>query len=146
MIEHIKVTGRPVIILYDENGNEKTRREVDNLVVTVGKNWIAGSLLDTGDPAVMSHMAVGSGTTAPVIGDTTLETEEARVALSSTSNTDNKTTFSATFDPGVGTAILTEAAIFNAASNGTMLARVTFAAIAKNANDTLSIAWDITIN
>jgi hypothetical protein len=39
-----------------------------------------------------------------------------------------------------------EAAIFNAASAGTMLCRTTFAVVNKGANDGMSITWTITVS
>lgn len=51
----------------------------------------------------------------------------------------------ATFGPGVGTAAITEAGIFNAASAGTMLARTAFPVINKGALDTLTLTWKVTV-
>jgi hypothetical protein len=52
--------------------------------------------------------------------------------------------FQATFPAGTGTGALTEAAILNAASAGTMLNRVVFSVINKGALDSLTITWKIT--
>lgn len=51
--------------------------EVHNLVVTVGKGWMAqqlGNLQSVG----VTYSAIGTGTNTPVIGDTQLQTEAAR--------------------------------------------------------------------
>jgi hypothetical protein len=72
------------------------------------------------------------------------------VALTSTTQVTTTVTgdaiqYVATFPAGSGTAALTEAGIFNAASVGTMMARTVFAVINKGALDTLTITWKITI-
>jgi hypothetical protein len=141
----IKMTGDLKIVLTDENGQIKHEQEVKNLVVTVGKNLIASRLKDTTDGA-MSHMAIGSGTTAAANADTTLGTELGRVSLTSTTVTNNNVAYVATFPAGTGTGAVTEAGLFNASSSGTMLCRTVFSVINKGAADTLGITWTVTVN
>lgn len=143
--EFIKASGKLQIVLTDKDGNIKEQREIKNLVVTVGKNFIASRMVGA-TANVMSHMAVGSGTTAAAPGDTTLGTELGRVALSSNTATDNVVTQTATFLAGVGTGAITEAGVFNAASAGTMLCRTVFAVVNKGANDAMSITWTVTVS
>jgi hypothetical protein len=101
---------------------------------------------DTTD-AAMSHMAVGSGTTAAAAGDTALETQiGSRVSLTSTTVTSNAVAYVATFAAGTGTGAITEAGIFNADTSGTMLCRTVFSVVNKGADDTLQITWTITLN
>lgn len=130
---------------YNKDGVLVQEESAHNLVVTAGKNWIAGRIDDT-PPTGMSHMAVGTGTTSPAVGDTTLETELDRNALDSVVNSSNTTTYTCTWAAGDGTGALTEAGILNAAGGGTLLARVTFAVVNKAADDTIVIVWDVTIN
>jgi len=143
----IKMTGTLKLVLTDENGNIKQEEEVKNLVVTVGKNFIASRMKDATATA-MSHMEVGTGTTAAAVGDTALQTPVAssRVALTSTTVTTNSVAYVATFPAGTGTGALTEAGIFNAASSGTLLCRTVFSVINKGAADTLGITWTVTVN
>ena len=145
--DEVKLTGRLNIVLTDENGNVKEEVNVDNLVVTGGKGFIASRMKDA-TAAVMSHMAVGTGAVAPAVGDTTLGAEIAssRTALTSTTVTTNSVAYVCTFGTGVGTGAVTEAGIFNAASVGTMLCRTTFSVINKGASDTLTITWTVTVN
>ena len=145
MEEFLKATGKLDIILKDSDGNIKQELHVPNLVVTVGKDFIARRMVGTSSP-VMSHMAVGTDTTAPVSTNTTLGKEIARVALSSATATANTIAYSATFPVGTGTGSITEAGIFNAASSGTLLCRTTFAVVNKGPADVLIINWSITIN
>ena len=145
MEEFLKATGKLDIILKDSDGNIKQELHVPNLVVTVGKNFIASRMVGTSSP-VMSHMAIGTNATAPVSANTTLGTEVARVALSSATATANTVSYSATFPAGTGAGAITEAGIFNAASSGTLLCRTIFPVVNKAASDALTINWNVTIN
>jgi hypothetical protein len=140
---NVTVTGTPRIVLTDKNGNVKQDFSVPNLVVTTGKTFIAARMVGT--PTAMSHMALGTGTTAAAVGDTTLQTEIARVSLSSSSATGAVATYVASFPAGTGTGAITEAGILNAGSSGTMLCRTVFPVVNKGADDTMSITWTITI-
>ena len=143
----IKMTGNLKLILTDENGNIKQEEEIKNLVVTAGKGFIASRMKDATATA-MSHMEVGTGTTAAAVGDTTLQTVVAssRTSLTSTTVTTNSVAYVCSFGAGVGTGALTEAGLFNAASAGTMLCRTVFSVINKGAADTLGITWTVTVN
>lgn len=141
----IKMVGDLKIVLTDENGQIKHEQEIKNLVVTTGKNFIASRMKDATATA-MSHMAIGTGTTAAAVGDTTLGTEVGRVALTSTTVTTNNVAYVATFPAGTGTGAITEAGILNAASAGTLLCRTVFSVINKGAADTLGITWTVSVN
>ena len=65
----IALTGKLTISLNDE-----IVQETENLVVTAGKEWVADRMKDTS--TVMTHMGVGTGTTAVVIANTDLETQK----------------------------------------------------------------------
>lgn len=145
MKDTISIEGKLNIKLFDEEGNLKDERNVHNTVVTAGKNFIADQLSTTPGSTKMTHMAVGTGTTAVDPGDTTLVTENDRNAVTSSTDTTNVLTVVGDWAAGDATAAITEAGIFNAASNGTMLARSVFSAINKAAGDTLSITWTVTI-
>ena len=141
MIEELlKMKGRLQIRLNDE-----LVHDIDNLVVTVGKNFVASRMNGT-SPAVMSHMAVGTGNTAAAVGNTALVTEAARVALDSATVTSNSITYVATFPAGTGTGALVEAGILNASSAGTLLARTVFSAVNKGSLDVLTITWTVTVS
>lgn len=147
LIENLKgANGVLNIVLRDEDGNVKEEVTVPNLVVDSGLDYIASRMVGTSS-AVMSHMAVGSGTTDPAAGDTQLESQlGSRVALSSSTATANAVEYVATFGAGVGTGAVTEAGIFNAATSGTMLCRTEFAVINKGASDSMTITWTVTIS
>ena len=141
----IKMTGDLKIVLTDESGQIKHEQEIKNLVVTAGKNFIASRMKDTTKGA-MSHMAIGSGTTAANVADTTLGTELGRVSLTLTTVTTNNVAYVATFPAGTGTGAVTEAGLFNDGSAGDMLCRTVFAVINKGAADTLGITWTVTVS
>lgn len=142
--ENIKATGRLNIQIIGSDGNIKDEVNVDNLVVTTGLGFIASRMKDA-TASVMSHMALGSGTAPAAAGNTALGTELGRVALTSTTVTNNAVAYAATFGPGVGTGAVTEAGLFNALSAGTMLCRTVFSVVNKEAGDTMAITWTVTI-
>ncbi len=142
--ENVSAQGRVHFVLTDANGNVK-QHEVKNLVVATGLNYIVSRMKDA-TVDVMSHMAVGSGTTAADAGDTGVQTQLARVALSSTVVSENQIVYSATFSPGIATGAITEAGLFNAATGGTMLCRTVFPVVNKQTADTLTVTWTVTIS
>lgn len=146
--ETLKATGCLDIVLTDENGNVKEEKHVPNLVVTVGKQWIAARMKDTGLPTQMTHMAIGSSNTAAAIADATLGVELGRTALSTAGGSvaGAVVTYGASFAAGTGTGAVVEAAILNAATAGTMLCRTVFDVVNKGANDTMTITWTVTIS
>ena len=143
--ENIKATGELQIVLRDKNGIIKEDRTVKNLVVSTGKAFIARRMVGVAN-SVMSHMAVGTNNAAPNAGHAALLGEIGRAVLVSAKSTDNVVTYSSLFAPGVGTGALTEAGIFNAASVGIMVARTVFSVVHKEADDSLTINWQISIS
>jgi hypothetical protein len=142
--EQIKVTGQVCITVTDKNGQVKDRREIKNLVVTTGKEFIAARMVGT--PTAMSHMALGSVNTAAAVGDTALGTELGRVSLASATATGAVVTYTASFPAGTATGAVVEAGVFNASSAGTMLCRTVFAVVNKGADDAMSVTWAITVS
>jgi hypothetical protein len=145
--DSIKMTGELKLTLTNEKGDITKEIIIPNTVVTAGKGYIASRMKDATATA-MSHMELGTGTTAPVIGNTALETKitSSRTGLTSTTVTTNSVAYVVTFGAGVGTGAVTEAGIFNHATTGTMLCRTVFSVINKAAADTLGITWTVTVN
>jgi len=148
-LESLKVKGRLNIVLRDKDGNVKDEREVDNLVVSSGLAYIISRMVGT-SKAVMSHMGLGSGTTAAAAGQTDLVSVlGSREALDSSTiaGTNNeKVVYVAAFEPGDATGAVTEAGIFNASTAGDMLCRTVFPVVNKGADDALSVTWTITLS
>jgi hypothetical protein len=144
--------------------NNTVVHETKNLVVTIGKEWVASRMKDTvsggyTQKSQMSHMAIGtdttpnSGATVVAAGNTALVTEKDRNALTTaggavgtTASTKDEIVYTCTWAAGDGTDAITEAGIFNAATNGDMLARTKFAVVNKGVDDSMTITWTITVS
>ena len=138
--DNLKLTGNLTIAV-----NNEIVQETKNLVVTAGKSFVASRMKDT-TKAAMTHMAVGTGTTAAAAGNTSLVTETDRNALTSTTVTANAIAYVCTWAAGDATAALTEAGIFNASSGGDMLCRTVFSVVNKGASDSMTITWTVTVS
>lgn len=133
------------IELIGPDGKVKDARNVKNLVTQVGKNGLADQILASPTLGKPGWMAVGTGAVAAALGDTALGSESARVALTSKTRSTNVVTYVGTFPAGTGTAALTEAGIFDAASVGNLWQRVVFSVVNKGASDSLTITWTLTV-
>ena len=143
--DSIKVTGELKLTLTRPDGHVKHEVIIPNLVVTTGKNFIASRMKDATATA-MTHMAIGTGSTAAAAGNTTLGSEAGRVALTCTTVSNSDVAYVATFPAGTGKGAITEAGILNASSGGTLLCRTVFNVINKAAADTLGITWTVTVS
>lgn len=143
--DSVKATGQVSIDIFGPNGELKEKAYIPNLVVAVGRAYIASRMKDDSSTA-MSHMAVGTGAVAADAADTTLGTEANRQLLLSTIVASNVVTYTAEYAAGQGTGALTEAGIFNASSAGTMLCRTVFDVINKAAGDSMTITWTVTLS
>lgn len=143
--DDVRMKGRLTIVVTAPDGSVKSRQNIDNLVVTTGKNFVASRMAGTSSN-VMSHMAIGTGSTAAAAANTTLGTESARVGLTSTTANNNDVVYVATFPANTpsSAAAITEAGLFNASSSGTMLCRTVFAQVNKQTADALTVTWTVT--
>ena len=139
----LAITGKLIISL-----NGEVVQEVNNMVVTAGKEWVAARMKDTS--TVMTHMGVGTSSTAAALGQTALVAEHSdgrqTLTTSGGSVAGAVITFHRTFAAGNQTGAITEAGIFTAATGGTMLARTVFGVVNKGALDTMTISWAVTIS
>jgi len=138
--DDLKMTGHLTIAI-----NDAVVQEVPNLVVTDGKEFVASRMKDT-TKAAMSHMAIGTGSSAAAAGNSALGSEANRQSLTSTSVSGAVVTYVATFGPGNGTGAITEAGLFNASSSGDMLCRTVFAVVNKGSSDSMTITWSVTVS
>lgn len=112
--------------------------------VTAGLNAVRQQVLKSAaQPAAFDYVAIGTGTTSPAAGDTTLETESAREQGTYSEPASGQATISNEFGAGVGTGAITEYGVLNAASAGTLLCRITDTVVNKGASDvlTVNITW-----
>ena len=145
--ESLTVKGHIKFEVIGPDGKIKEVKEIDNLVVTAGKNYLATWLAAASQSGkFMSYIGVGTGVTAATSGDTDLETPLATRVQGTLSASTNVWQNQASFGPGVDTGAITEAGLFSASTSGTLFARQVFSAINKGAGDTLVITWQVTLS
>jgi hypothetical protein len=119
-----------------------------NLITTAGKELVMNRLLADTEDAVVG-MAIGTGSTAPVAGNTALGTEidrDTAVATQITTTTTNDTiVFSKTFNFTDSYAVAEEGLLNSATTGGTLFARHTFPAYNVVNGDTLTVTHSIQI-
>ena len=147
--ERLGLSGRLTITLTGSDGAVKDQRELKNLIVNAGLAYITSRMLGA-SLAAMSHMGLGSGSTAAAAGDTNLGSllGSRKVLGSATQSGSNNESivFTTVFEPGEATGAITEAGIFNAATSGTMLCRTVFPVVNKQSGDTLQVTWTVTLS
>lgn len=148
MEDNMKLTGHINFKLFDASGNLKDERDIKNVVVTVGKAYLATWLAAaTQADYFMKYVGLGTGSTAANASDTDLETPLATRATATITAPGGAVWQSvSSFGAGVNTGAVTEAGIFSASSSGTLMARQVFTVINKGASDTLQVTWQITIS
>lgn len=130
-----------------------------NLITSAGKAAAASRLNGSGGAAAFTSIGIGTGTTAANVADTAMETGKAADgtgdsgvhALPTASVTASRVTTTVTNDTAqlVGTITfsaslaVTESGVFNADTNGTMIARQVFSAVNVVSGDTLQLTWKI---
>jgi hypothetical protein len=145
--ELFKATGFISIKLFDKDGNLKDQRDIKNVVVTVGKNYLAAWLAAASQAGYfMQYIGLGTGTNAAVAGDTALQTELATRVAGTLSSSTNVWQNVAVFGAGVDTGAISEAGLFSAGAAGTLFARQVFSVINKAAGDSLQVTWQVTFS
>ena len=142
IVDDLKLNGRLTVDLIAEDGTIKETQEIPNLVVTTGKTFVASRMAGA-SAGVMSHMAIGTSSAAAAASDTALGAEVARVALTSTTASNNDVVYVGSFPVGTPSSAesIVEAAILN--GDDTMLCRTVFSVISKAPTDSLSITWTV---
>lgn len=146
-----QVRGTVTLTLRDaKTGRIKSRDVVKNMFVTIGKTGVAGALIQESGKGYITYCAVGTGTTAPDLTDTQLETELFRKLISVRSRSSNVATFQTYYTTSEANGTLREAGLFGdstasgTANSGTLYARTAINRT-KTSSDTLTISWSITI-
>lgn len=134
--------------LYDKDGNLKQTVEKHNLILNDGFDFICDAIAKTaGRPKALSHIAVGTNSTAASASDSGLKGEIVRSAATYTHTTGTKFfTMVATFAAGVGTGALTETGLCNASSGGVTMDRVVFPVVNKQATDTFKVTFQFVLS
>lgn len=150
MKEGFKLKGTAIIERRTKEGKVLDRETARNLIVNTGKERVAKLIgdLESGLSA-FSAIGLGTGTTAVVAGDTSLETEVTRALATKAYEASYKATFEKTFDFGSGESYsITEAGLFDSISESgsTMLDRFVFSAKEVGTEVDLYIKITITVS
>ncbi len=148
----VAVTGEVHIRVFSADGVLKSEQKIKNLVVTAGLTLLANRISDaTPDSGcLLNYIAVGTGTNAPAANNTQLQTENARKALTSRTNSGAVAAISTVFNAGdVPTSTLKEVGCFidgtGTANTGTLFARQNID-LAVTALDSVFVDWRITFS
>lgn len=148
-MEIIKLKGRYYATLYGPDGAVKDYREGDNLVTTVGKEFIASFLKSAAAAASTftgRYLAIGTDATAEAVGNTALGTEVSRQSGSVTYTSGGIYQVTATFATGSGTGAIAEYGLLSSSTGGTLISRDTEAVINKGASDSLVVVYQMTLS
>ena len=144
--DNFGIKGKIKLVLKDKDDNIKQIIEMPNTITALMDAHVADQMSDSGGAAI-GFMGVGTGS-GQGSASTGLATASANVALDSTTQgsaaADNDVVFVATFPAGTATAAITEAGIFQANNNTTLMAYDDFSVINKGASDSLVITWTLT--
>jgi len=156
-IERLIKLGQPFMHLVRQLNDICKVEELvaENLIPTVGRAAIANWLTNASpSPASMrlNYTSLGTGTNAPANGDTQLQTETYRKAISSETNSNNiayaTAFYTASEYPPSGSVNIKEAGIFmnatGTANSGTLFSRIAVN-ITKDTVTTLTIDYTVTL-
>lgn len=148
MNDVVKLRGAIELVLSAPDGTVIERKQ-ENTVVTAGRAWALKQLASghVNTAQAISHVAVGTSTTAPSTADTTLAAENTRKSCSfDTSGLTSSTPWwraEVVYNTNEANTTLGEVGLFNSSSGGTMLARATFGTINKTTSNTLNVSYTI---
>jgi len=148
MKDSFKLRGDVLIERRKSDGTVINSEKIKNLIVNVGKERVARLICGDGSGInAFTHIAIGEGTNAPAVGDTTLQTEQERESATVAYESSYKATFEKTFTFGSGVSYaITEAGVFDEAAGGVMLDRFTFTAKNVDSDTDLFIKVTITVS
>lgn len=135
-------------------GSWADKMVVSNIVTNAGKADVAGLINGATAPASFDYVAIGTGTTAVDVTDTTLETEITTSGGQRAQGTATRETTDVTNDTAqvvrtftfTGSFVVTESGLLNAASVGTLLCHQTFSAANVTSGDSLQVTWQIDVD
>ena len=131
-----------------ETGKIREIIETHNIATDVGLNTLRDRMLGTGTyNSYPTHLAIGTGTTAEVAGNTALETEVFRDSLTQYAAIDTgqwQYKYYLSSDDANGNTI-SEAGLLDASASGNMPARVTFTGDEKTSSEAWTFNWTFTL-
>ncbi len=148
MLKHLRdkaLLGDNVYIEVYQNGRLLRTEHAHNLITNAGKNLISRLLAGQSADSI-GYLAIGVGNTAPTVGDTELQDERYRMAI--TRHVVDSAYYMLTTQTYIGSTeanalSIREAGLWTAGLGGTLFARVTHAPVEKNENVTLVYSWSI---
>ncbi len=149
--ESLKIVGEGYLELRNVHTGHVVRESFKNMFVTAGKNSLADALRGTtsSNKGIITYCAVGTGTNAPALGNTTLQTEIFRKLISVRSVSLNVATFQTFFTTSEANGVLREAGLFGDDASGTTSSGTLFCRTninrTKTSSDTLTFTWSVTI-
>ena len=122
------------------------RVEGTNMLVNGGRDLFA-DIIGGDSSTVPTHIAMGTGTTAITVTDTTLENEQDRNAISLSTASSGVVSYKCFFSKSEMNGVtLANAGIFTAAAAGTMTNAVVLdSTIAKTSSISITLTWTITL-
>lgn len=150
--ESIGIKGRLSIIVRNKDNEIIDTRDVDNLVVSTGKNLIASRLVDATDP-VISHMWVSERNPSPANGSSVLADmgtsgDDTLLPAQTTSvtRTNNELVYTASFAFTAAYGIRSAAlSVGGVASSCVTFSLTNFPIVNVANNDEITINWTISI-
>ena len=127
MTDKVGIKGTARAILTHGDGRVEVIEE-HNMIMNAGFDLLISSLINSaGRPNPLSYVAIGSGTTATAATQTALADEKYRTQGTWDWTPGSKTfTISASWAQGAVLGTITEGAVFNASTGGTMFDRIVF--------------------
>lgn len=136
MTDKIKLKGTARTIITHADGTKEVI-EQHNMIMNGGFDLLISSLINSSNrPDPLGYIAIGTGTTATAATQTALANEAYRKAGTWSWNAGSKTfTITAEWATGEVLGTITEGAVFNASTAGTMFDRIVFSTPFVGAND-----------
>ena len=145
----VRLRGRYRAEVYGPDGKLKEAREGNNVVTTVGKEFLA-SYLYSGAAAASTftakYAAVGTSTTPEAAADTAMGTELVRTTGTVSYVSGAIVQVTATFTTGTAAGQVTEYGLFTSSTGGTLFSRDTESTITVGASDTLKVVYQLTLS
>jgi hypothetical protein len=145
----VELKGRYYATLYGPDGAIKDYREGNNVVTTVGKEFIASFLKSSALAAATftgKYIAIGTDTSGENAADTAMNAEVSRHTGTVSYTSGGILEIRATFGTGSGTGAIVEYGLLSSNTNGTLLSRDVESVINKGASDTLTVVYQMTFS
>lgn len=136
MTEKVGLKGTARAILTHDDGRVEVIED-HNMIMNGGFDLLISTLINSSDrPNPLGYIAIGTGTTAVSANQTTLANEKYRKAGTWSWVSGSKIfTITSEWARGAVTGTITEGAVFNASSGGTMFDRIVFSTPFTGASD-----------